>query len=159
MTTRPGLPAPRGDLSAAVITALRSAAPGSVGFHDLPVEPLDAFGDDAQLSPWCCYALYYHGLAGVPDDWEWEPELLYLRARLERAFLARLHDECDDGRDALLTSAEVLERLDELANGDGPSLSRHLDQHGTFAQAREFLVHRAVYQAKEAGRNLVRFHE
>jgi hypothetical protein len=150
MTTRPGLPEPRGDISAAVVAALRTALPGAVVFRDLPVESLDAFGEDAQLALWCCYALHYHGFAGVPDDWEWEPELLHLRARLERGFLARLHDECDAPAGAPLTTTAVLEELDALANGDGPSLSRQLEQQGTFAQAREFLVHRAVYQTKEA---------
>ncbi len=150
MTTRPGLPMPRGDISAAVVTALRTAAPGAVSFRDLSVEPLDPFTEDAQLALWCCYALHYHGFAGVPDDWEWEPELLHLRARLERGFLARLHDECDAPTGAPLTTAAVLEALDALAHGDGPSLSRQLEQHCSFTQTREFLVHRAVYQTKEA---------
>src|SRR4051812_25969067 len=150
MTTRPGLPAPRGETSAAVVTALRSVVPGAALFRALPVESLDAFGEDAQLALWSCYALHYHGFAGVPDDWEWDPELLHLRARLERCFLDRLHHDCDRATGAMPTTAAVLEGLDALANGNGPSLSRHLEQHGTFAQAREFLVHRAVYQTKEA---------
>ena len=33
---------------------------------------------------------------------------------------------------------------------DGPSLSRHLELHGTLDQVLEFLVHRSAYQLKEA---------
>jgi hypothetical protein len=33
---------------------------------------------------------------------------------------------------------------------DGPSLSRHLERHGTLEQVLEFLVHRSAYQLKEA---------
>jgi len=153
MTTPPGLPLPRGNISAAVVSALASGEPREVQFPELAVESLggfDPFGEDAQLALWCCYALHHHGFAGVPDDWEWEPELLRLRARLERAFLARLYDECGAPESVRLTTAAVLDGLDDLAHGDGPSLSRHLEQHGTFTQAREFLVHRAVYQTKEA---------
>ena len=154
MTTRPGLPVPRGDISASVVGALGSSAPGAPRFRSLPVAATDALGEDAQLALWCCYALHYHGFTGVPDDWEWDPELLHLRSRLERAFLARLHDECDAPGDAAgdvpCTTTAVLDGLDALTNGDGPSLSGHLEQRGTFAQTREFLVHRAVYQTKEA---------
>jgi hypothetical protein len=33
---------------------------------------------------------------------------------------------------------------------DGPSLSTHLERHGTLAQVLEFVVHRSAYQLKEA---------
>src|SRR3712207_9177724 len=33
---------------------------------------------------------------------------------------------------------------------DGPSLSRHLERHGTLEQVLEFVVHRSAYQLKEA---------
>ncbi|MFN8028649.1 MAG: iron-containing redox enzyme family protein [Acidimicrobiia bacterium] len=148
MTTRPGLPEPRGEASAAVVHALETRLPGTVTFRSPRHRNLDALGDDVQLALWCCYALHYHGFAGVPDDWEWEPEVLRLRARLESAFLDRLRDEIGGPR--VVDPRVVPERLDALATGTGPSLSRVLAARGAFPQMREFLVHRSVYQTKEA---------
>ena len=68
-----------------------------------PPVPLDPRrGEDFHLSLYLCYELHYGGLDGVDDAWEWDPSLLELRARLERAFEASLLEDLD--------AVEVLEQ-------------------------------------------------
>jgi hypothetical protein len=104
--------------------------------------------DDAQLALWCCYELHYGSFAAVDDAWEWEPGLLAARRELERRFTARLIDEI--GPVPHTPVPALAPALLDLAGGDGPSLSRFLLEGGTRAQLREFLVHRSIYQRKEA---------
>jgi hypothetical protein len=142
----PALPAPRGPISAAVLAALRSTT-GPV--LDVAVDGIDMLGDDdAQLALWCCYQLHYSSFAGVDDDWEWSPALLALRAQLERQFVARLVDEI--GPPVPETADAVAPGMLDLAQGNGPSLSRYLAERGTRSELRQFLVHRSLYQRKEA---------
>jgi hypothetical protein len=111
-------------------------------------DQLDAFADDLQLALWCCYELHYLSFSNVDDGWEWEPGLLAIRRELERSFTARLVDEI--GPVARVPRAEVGPALCDLANGEGPSLSAHMLAHATRSQMREFVVHRSIYQRKEA---------
>ena len=141
----PACPEPRGPLSAHVLEHL-SRPP-----HPLPHPPPGADdplgGDDFQLALYCCYELHYRSMAGVDDGWEWEPSLLALRRSLELDFLRRLREELGPvGRpaDAVAALRQVIE------DGTGPSLSRHMQDHGTLDQMREFSVHRSAYQLKEA---------
>jgi hypothetical protein len=128
-----------------VIDALRGA-PGRVQLPRL--HDVDAFGDDLQLALWCCYELHYASFIGVDDAWEWEPGLLDARRDLERAFADRLVDEIGPPRAAAVS--DVAPALHEIANGDGPSLSGYLLERGDRNEMREFLVHRSLYQRKEA---------
>jgi Iron-containing redox enzyme len=104
--------------------------------------------DDAQLALTCCYELHYESFAHVDDRWEWAPELLAVRNRLERAFVERLEDEV--GAQRSVPAHDVIPGLLELAKSDGPSLSRFIEDHGTIEQMREFCIHRSEYQRKEA---------
>jgi hypothetical protein len=105
--------------------------------------------DDAQLALTCCYELHYRGFAGVDPDWEWAPALLEVRSRLERRFEARLLDEVPGSGTA--GPADARDVLLELASGDDRgSLSSWMVERGTRCEMREFLVHRSVYQLKEA---------
>jgi hypothetical protein len=128
-----------------VIDALRGA-PGRVPLSS--VDDVDAFGDDVQLALWCCYELHYASFVGVNDAWEWEPGLLEARRVLERAFTDRLMDEIGPPR--AVPASDVASTLLEIATGDGPSLSGYLLERGSRDEMREFLVHRSVYQRKEA---------
>lgn len=140
------LPHSRGPISEAIIRAL-SHNPTAVKFPSLGnIDMLD--DDDGQLALWCCYELHYSSFAGVDDDWEWEPGLLAARRELERQFVARLVDEVRPT--PTYSAGAVRSALVDLANGDGPSLSTFLLEHGTRVQMREFLVHRSIYQRKEA---------
>jgi hypothetical protein len=144
---RPILPRARGSVSEAVLDALRRE-PGPLRVPSL--DSIDMFEDsDAQLALACCYELHYRSFAGVHDGWEWAPELLGLRAVLERLFVRRLEEEL--GEPEPLPSSAVLPALRELAEGsDGPSLSRYMEARGTLDNMREFCVHRSAYQLKEA---------
>jgi Iron-containing redox enzyme len=143
------LPCPRGPISEVVITALRrdSLAPllAQVTLSDDPLT-----GEDSHLALHCCYELFHDGYRGVDDRWEWEPALLRLRRRLEKRFLAALRDEHHP------SPAGTVEEVDRalcalLASGAGtPSPSRHLAEEGTIEQLRELMVHRSIYQRKEA---------
>jgi len=104
--------------------------------------------DDAQLALWCCYELHYCSFEGVNDAWEWEPTLLAARREMESHFVSRLLEET--GPVVSLSPRGLEHALRALAGSGGPSLSGFLLEHGTRERFREFLVHRSIYQRKEA---------
>ena len=151
----PPLPRPRGPLSAFVVGHLREA-PHALG--DQP--PVDGAwdGDDFQLALYTCYELHYRSFAGVDERWEWHPELLAFRARLETAMEAGVAAVVGTVR----SDAPVEDQLWALAQGrpvpgngqvaveESPSLSSYIAERGTVEQVRELAVHRSAYQLKEA---------
>ncbi|MDQ1012671.1 hypothetical protein QFZ82_007156 [Streptomyces sp. V4I23] len=144
-TTERELPQARGDLSAAVLDALRTspALARFPGAHE--VEQADPLGDDLQLALYACYELHYLGFTGVDPAWEWDPELLRLRAAMEENFQCALragttgHPDLDDALDALLV---------EPVRGAG--VSRYLHDEGSLWQLREYAAQRSLYHLKEA---------
>ncbi|HEX2699295.1 MAG TPA: iron-containing redox enzyme family protein [Acidimicrobiales bacterium] len=136
-------------MSDAVIAALRvgSRAP-LVGLAPPADEPLT--GDDCHLALHCCYGLSFDGFSGVDDRWEWEPALLRLRRRLEDRFLDALRSE--QHPPAPPSADETPSALRRLiaAGAGGPSLSRYVEERASLDQLREVLVHRSIYQRKEA---------
>jgi Iron-containing redox enzyme len=142
--TVPALPHPRGPLSEWVIATLRRDPPP-------PAAPLaeaahaDPYGEDLTLALQVCYELHYRGFRSVRADWEWEPDLLRLRAVLERTFLAALRSDVDGGDDV---PAVLDPLLVEVIPGDG--VSHRLRRNGTVEQVREYFVHRSIYHLKEA---------
>ncbi|MET9436432.1 iron-containing redox enzyme family protein [Streptomyces sp. NPDC006551] len=142
-TSAPGLPAARGDVSAAVRAYLRGDA------DRLPdaaaTARLDPYGEDLQLALHLCYELHYRGFPGVADDAEWDPRLLELRARLEAVFVSALREECgttDDVAEAL--GAILVEPV------GGTGASHFLVDRGELWQLREYAALRSVYHLKEA---------
>jgi hypothetical protein len=146
----PSVPTPRGELSEAVLTALGS-----------PVHALDALAvaptsdaltdEDLQLALYAMYELHYRGFDGVDEGWEWEPSLLALRRTLEEAFTESLFALAGAPAAEAVEPEEMDLALRAIAEADdGPSLSRHLERHGTLDQILEFVVHRSAYQLKEA---------
>ena len=135
------LPEPRGDVTELLLDALLRPAGA------LPPAPAPTGEEDLQLALYLCYELHYRGLPGVDDRWEWEPSLLGLRAGLEARFEAALRRDVPvpEGGDAMDLALREIEAAD-----DAPSLSRHLERHGTLDQFLEFVVHRSAYQLKEA---------
>jgi hypothetical protein len=110
------------------------------------VDPL--VDDDLQLALYACYELHYRSFAGVDPAWEWNPALLGARAELERAFFATLETEVPGGP---FDPGEVGDRLFELEReSEGVSLSRRIEAGADLGQFREFVVHRSLYQLKEA---------
>ncbi len=144
----PALPQPRGDLSEALLTALRSE-PGPSA-HPSAGTVAAAGQEDLQLALYCCYELHYGGLPGVDERWEWEPGLLAFRGELEARFEADLVDRI--GPPAGGPAADEVDlALRELIESDAaPSLSRHMEKDATLEQFREFAINRSAYQLKEA---------
>lgn len=131
---------------------------------------------DVQLSLFCLYELHYGGLDGVTDSWEWNPGLIALRQLLEEPFERALRDAARPYADAArpytaadhagpdhagpaaaldsaagLDSDAVADILFAIAAQEGgPGMSRHVAKRATLAQLREFLIHKSIYQLKEA---------
>jgi hypothetical protein len=142
------LPRARGPVSAALLAALQTPPAGRLRTPSLPGDVDVLSDDDVQLSLRVAYDLHYTAFAGVDSAWEWAPELIAFRTPLEQACLAALVDRVG-APDALQRLDPALE-LQDLANGDGRSLSQYLRDEGTWGELREFLVHRSAYQRKEA---------
>lgn len=135
-------------MSDAVITALRTNAHWPL-LHTVVLADDPLVGEDTHLALHCCYELFHDGYEGVDDRWEWEPALLRLRRHLEERFLSALRAEHAPPRPPAATDVPAaLRKL--IAGGGGPSPSRHLEEGGSIAQLREMLVHRSIYQRKEA---------
>ncbi|MDN5748139.1 MAG: iron-containing redox enzyme family protein [Pseudonocardia sp.] len=152
---RPELPAARGLLSEAVLAFLRGELLGLAVAEE--AEAADPWGEDLQLALYCCYELHYRGFADVPDDLEWNPDLLGARAGMERAFLAALRAEVPDGdaakSDAAKSdAAELADVIDALLVEpvDAHGVSHHLRRDGEVWQVREYVAHRSLYHLKEA---------
>jgi hypothetical protein len=143
------MPSPRGPVSELVLRALAGPVePISEWTPPVAADPLA--DEDLQLALYLCYELHYRGLPAVDDDWEWEPSLLALRAKLERQFDEALRDAVPaDERPVLAEEVDLA--LREIACESGPeSLSSFVRSRASLAQVREFLVHRSAYQLKEA---------
>ncbi|GGX87915.1 iron-containing redox enzyme family protein [Streptomyces minutiscleroticus] len=141
-TARPLLPEPRGELSGAVVRALRG---GDLG--PWPATVGDPYGDDLQLALYLLYELHYQGFDGVPDDREWDPALLGARRTLERRFLDALRADVPHDGDAEGALAGLLV---EPVGHDENSVSHHLKRDGELWQLREYAALRSLYHLKEA---------
>jgi hypothetical protein len=146
------LPEPRGPLSTALFADLAegtSLSPATLAQAErtaaASAEPL--LDEDLQVSLGVCYELHYRGFDRVAESWEWDPELLRLRALLEQRHTAALRglvgplDVPGDSVDRQLTAL--------IAADDSPSLSSYLAKKGSLAQWREYLTVRSVYHLKE----------
>ena len=135
------MPQARGPLSQWVINALggqRSTMPRVAGF--------DAFGDDAQLALYLSYEPHFGPIAGLPDAQEWDVQRLTFRQLLEDEFERALR-----GATAPTShNPSLAEHLYGLVAADrSPSLSRHMETHGTLSEMLDIVMHRSAYQLKE----------
>ncbi|RYV50849.1 iron-containing redox enzyme family protein [Pengzhenrongella frigida] len=152
------MPDARGEASAAVISALLSpSGSGDVGPAAAAVDAAlrqchDLLHDeDLQLALLVLYELHYQGLRGVDERWEWNPDLLKVRAQIEGAFedTLRRHTQVPVGVGP--HGEDVAGALFALAAKDtGPGLSAYIAKRATDQQLHELLIHRSVYQLKEA---------
>jgi hypothetical protein len=146
-TVEPALPAARGPLSAGLIDLIADRSPSDgvpvAGAH----ADVDPFGVDVQLSLYVCYELHYHGFAGVDAGWEWNPAVLQLRTRLERAFLSAVANVVGEIGADDTAAAEMAALSVEPVSGRGPSY--FLRDQGTWEQVREYFVHYSLYHLKE----------
>jgi hypothetical protein len=143
------LPVPRGPLSATVVCAL-AQRPSSEPLPLVDFDQDDPYGEDLSLALYTCYELHYRGFDGVDSLWEWEPELLRLRAAMERVFLTALRGDINGGKTG--RGGDVRAALDavlvEPIPGNG--VSHYLRDVAQWWQMREYIVHRSVYHLKEA---------
>jgi hypothetical protein len=138
------LPHPRGELSGAVVTALREEPPG----HAIALGgagTADPYGEDLQLALHVCYELHYRGFDSVSPAWEWDPELLRLRGVLENRFLSALRGDVSGGDDLAGALDPLL--VEPL---DGAGVSHYLRDEGDWWHMSEYFVHRSIYHHKEA---------
>ncbi|MCW2134895.1 iron-containing redox enzyme family protein [Arthrobacter sp. VKM Ac-2550] len=152
------MPTPRGPVSSILMDILATAPQ-----HHVPalarlgpameaaagVQLMD--DDDLQLALFCLYELHYGGIEGVDDRWEWHPELTAFRLELERRFEGVLRRMANVPDAPPPIAADVAAALFKLTgDDDGPSVSKYVAREATAEQLREFLIHRSVYQLKEA---------
>lgn len=152
----PGVHLPAAGPLSALVAELLSRAPreplpeGHSEADALIAAVEDPLGDDdLQLALYLCFELHYRSFPGVDPGWEWDPLLLSLRERLEDAFVAALETAVGPGDP--VDPQGVGDLLFHLEAGDeGVSLSRRLELDADLEQFREFVVHRSLYQLKEA---------
>ena len=161
------IPETRGPVSSALFAALAQAPDSAVAELDALhrqvagrlTQTTDIIGDeDIQLALFCLYELHYSGLDGVSDAWEWEPGLIRVRRLIEEPFEGALRSAARQAAGNLelpagvsMTSDAVADVLFGLAAADtGPSVSRFVARKASLDQLKEFLVHKSVYQLKEA---------
>jgi hypothetical protein len=149
------MPPPRGRLSAWLTATLHGDPAGlPADTWPSPVSGPLRLGpawndDDLQLALWCCYELYYRGFDDVDEGWEWHPAIVGFRVSLERHWLAELRSMAGDFTGG--SAGEVPGALSELVSrADGPDLSGYFARAADRDQFAEYVVHRSVYQLKEA---------
>lgn len=156
---RTAAPTARGPVSAAlisllvndndprdVLTELTSATDRALsGVQDILTD------EDLQLSLFLMYLLHYGPAEFVRGEWEWDPDLIRIRARIEERFEAQLRAEVElpsplprNGKDA----AEAL--FDMTQPAAKPSTAIWLAKNATEDLLREFLIQRSIYTLREA---------
>lgn len=139
----PPVPTARGPLTEALFAALVAGrADGATSLSALERRPCEK--DDLHLALHACYELHYRGFAGVEPEWEWNPELIGLRNRLEQYFLDDLRQHVSGGTDA----DAALSRL-TVADSDS-SFGSFVRNEATWNHMRELFAHRSIYHLKEA---------
>jgi hypothetical protein len=136
------IPAARGPVSEAVTDVLGGRATALPGRLDRCVGNDD---EDLQLTLYVCYELHYGGFDGVDDRWEWDPALIALRRAAEDCFEASLPAPPSAAPHEIPAALGALVEAD-----DGPPLSKYVMGRATLEQFREFVMHRSVYQLREA---------
>ena len=151
------LPVHRGPLSEALVAVLGGEAALeadrllSLAREAAAVED-PVLDEDFQLSLWVLYELHYLGFEDAAEDWEWHPDLLRVRAELERAFEDELRRRTEPHvRAALGADGDIPAQLFELTETfEGPSVARYVHREATLEQFLEFMVHRSIYHLKES---------
>ncbi|XQE83415.1 iron-containing redox enzyme family protein [Streptomyces microflavus] len=143
--TNPVLPAARGVVSEAVLSALRDRHEPRVSSQ--AVARTEPYGDDLQPALYLLYELHYQGFRSVGDDREWDADLLRLRGALEGRFLRALRSDVPQGTSTRGALAEILV---EPVVDDGTGVSHCLRSEGRLWQVWEYAALRSLYHLKEA---------
>lgn len=144
------LPAPRGHMSSALVTALRTPPPARpallVGSGTREVWA----DDDFQLTLWICYELRMLGFDDVADGWQDHPALAQFHTALEERWESGLRS---------LPEMTVPAELSELSEEGAAELRRH---HSFWRPRREMSaalrdIHGDAYGARSARTHSVLF--
>ncbi|MET3956291.1 hypothetical protein ABIE52_003157 [Rhodococcus sp. OAS809] len=150
------VPQARGPLSATLVSILRSSAdPREItaaadAYEDAQSTDLTydiLRDDDAQLTLTVLYELHLQGIENVSDKWEWNPDLLAVRSRLEERFesaIAQLVGTVESSGDV------VADLWSMTAPSAGPGLASFMAKDATIDQFSEVLIHRSLNQLREA---------
>ncbi|MFD5868998.1 iron-containing redox enzyme family protein [Corynebacterium sp. NPDC060344] len=118
--------------------------------------------DDLQLTLFLLYLLHYGPAPYVTGDFEWDPDLLAIRTRIEDAFERVLRDIVDvpdtapDGNTSPTSGdqspgASVTEALFAMTDAVAkPKLAMWAGRKATEKQLRELLILRTIYTLREA---------
>lgn len=136
------LPTVRGPLTEALFSDLRTDGDGLAVLAEVP----RARGEDAALALWVLHQLHYRGFEGVRDDREWDPQLLRVRAILERDLEQRLRSRFTPPK-GLSPVADFFDWVDEH---DGASLATHVHRHADREEVLELLRIRSLYHLMES---------
>ncbi len=153
-------PKPRGPVSTVLLELLTSAPADDPRAGEELQEPVlaalaatqdIAFDDDLQLTLFCLYELHYGGIDGVDDAWEWAPGLIGTRRRIEQAFEEKMRSAVELPQRPKTTSSDVAAALFEMTAPDGGGgMSRFAAKQASAEQLQEFLIHKSLYQLREA---------
>ena len=135
------LPTPRGPLTETLFRALRSGD----DFFSVLTTLSDARADDAALALWTLHQLHYRDFTAVPDDLEWDPQLLRVRAVLELDLEQRLRSRFTP-TPGLSFGADF---FDWIAEHDGASIAAHVHRDATREQVLELTRIRSIYHLME----------
>jgi hypothetical protein len=146
------LPSPRGPLSQWCADTMRAEVgrPAPVPEYGSGPDPLT--DDDAQLALWMLHEMHYAGFSDVDSALEWDPTLLGARRGLERRLETALRER------TRAVVGDVAGEFDDVAEGvfalcardDSPTPLTDLQRSPVRERLLELLVHRSVYQLKEA---------
>lgn len=131
------------------------AAAGSAAGADRARDAL-LHDDDVQLTLFLLYLLHYGPAPYVVDDFEWDPDLLVIRSRIEDAFERVLRDVVempDTAGDAAERSPgrTVTDTLFAMTDAVAkPKLAMWAGRKATEEQLKEFLILRTIYTLREA---------
>ncbi|WP_456695637.1 iron-containing redox enzyme family protein [Aeromicrobium sp. P5_D10] len=103
--------------------------------------------NDAQIALWGLYELHYRGFEDTDDALEWQPELIGLRARLERDFERELRRRTP-GPSIEGPFAEGI--FEWISQHEGPSLAAFVHREADVEQTLEILRMRSIYHLKES---------
>lgn len=102
---------------------------------------------DLQLALDLCYELHYQSFRGVDPGWEWDPQLLEIRFRMESVLLDALSAAVSKRPDP--PGGTVTEQLESLAPPVSVlRLNRFVELDCDLPQLRELLIHRSSERLK-----------
>jgi len=151
------LPPARGPISSAVIAALIGADSNDLAAQVKPLftEPAaeaDFFvDDDAQLTLALLYELHLRGIVGVDDGLQWDPGLMMVLTRLERPLDRAIDASIDPIAVQGDPAADAISALGRMTADDASAgVSVYVRDAATVAEMTELLIHRSLYQLREA---------